>query len=113
MFYIDVAASDGSVISKPHPTQETAIFTISGTIDVNGDRFGPGEFILLDGNDHDITMLESGRFIMLGGERFEKVPHLHWNFLSFSKERIDQANQDWRYGRFPTIPGDDKEYIPH
>jgi hypothetical protein len=32
--------------------------------------------------------------------------------VSFSKERLEQAKDDWKNGRFPSIPGDDKEFIP-
>ena len=112
LFYIDVAASKGSKITKPHPTQETAIFPISGKIEVNGMTYSAGKFVLLDQADSEITMIECGRFIILGGEKFEQVPHVHWNFVSFSKQRIEQAKDDWKNGRFPRIPGDDKEFIP-
>ena len=112
LFYIDVAASKGSKITKPHPTQETAIFPISGKIEVNGMTYSAGKFVLLDQADSEITMIECGRFIILGGEKFEQVPHVHWNFVSFSKQRIEQAKDDWKNGRFPSIPGDDKEFIP-
>ena len=112
LFYIDVAASKGSKITKPHPTQETAIFPISGKIEINGITYSAGEFVLLDQADSEVTMIECGRFIMLGGEKFEQIPHVHWNFVSFSKQRIEQAKDDWKNGRFPSIPGDDKEFIP-
>jgi hypothetical protein len=112
LFYIDVAANKGSKITKPHPTHETAIFPISGKVEVNGITYSAGDFILLDEADSEITMIECGRFILLGGEKFEQVPHVYWNFVSFSKERIEQAKDDWKNGRFPSIPGDDKEFIP-
>ena len=48
---------------------------------------------------------------MLGGDKFEQVPFIYWNFVSFNKERIEQAKDDWNNGRFPKIPGDDKEFI--
>jgi hypothetical protein len=38
---------------------------------------------------------------------------LEWNFVAYSKARMAQAKADWRAGRFPTIPGDDKEFIPY
>jgi hypothetical protein len=37
---------------------------------------------------------------------------MHWNFVSFSKERIEQAKQDWQEQRFPDIPGDNQEFTP-
>jgi hypothetical protein len=56
---------------------------------------------------------EEARFVldMLGGEPLDGQRHLWWNFVSSSKERIEQAKQDWLDGRFGRIEGDD-EFIP-
>ncbi|MGS2720127.1 pirin family protein [Paraglaciecola aestuariivivens] len=113
MFYLDVVASKDSKITKPHPTQETAVFPISGKVKIKGNTYGPSEFVLLDESDDEITLLEDGRFILLGGEKLATVPYLHWNFVAYTKARMEQAKTDWRNGKFPTIPGDDKEFIPH
>lgn len=113
MFYIDVVASEGSVIDIPNPDQETGVFTVCGEVTINGETYGPNQFILLEPGDEQITLANDGRFVMLGGDKFEKIPFIQWNFVSFSKERIEQAKEDWRAGRFPTIPGDDKEFIPY
>lgn len=112
MFYIDVVASNCSIIDIPNPEQETAIFTVCGEVIINGETYGENQFILLEPGDNQITLATDGRFVMLGGDKFEKIPFIQWNFVSFSKERIEQAKEDWRAGRFPTIPGDDKEFIP-
>ena len=50
---------------------------------------------------------------MLGVEKFEQAPSIHWNFVSFSKERIEQAKVDWQAGKFPIIPDDKNEFIPY
>lgn len=50
--------------------------------------------------------------MLLGGEPLDGPRHLWWNFVSSSRERIEQAKHDWQAGRFGTIPGDDKEFIP-
>ncbi len=112
MFYIDVAASKGSVIRKPHPTHEAAVFVVSGEVRVGNQTFSEGEFVLLSDEDHELFVDHCGRFIMLGGEKFDVVPYIHWNFVSFDKARIEQAKADWENDRFPKIPGDDKEFIP-
>ena len=49
--------------------------------------------------------------MVLGGETMDGPRHLWWNFVSSSKERIEQAKADWRSGRFARVPGDD-EFIP-
>jgi redox-sensitive bicupin YhaK (pirin superfamily) len=111
MFYIDVVASKGSEINRPNQDQETALFIICGEVTINGETFGPNEFILLDPSDQTITLAKDGRFIMLGGDKFEQVPFIYWNFVSFDKARIEQAKDDWNNDRFPSIPGDNKEFI--
>jgi hypothetical protein len=34
------------------------------------------------------------------------------NFVASSKERIEEAKQDWKNKKFASVPGDDKEFIP-
>lgn len=50
--------------------------------------------------------------MLLGGEAFASERHVWWNFVSSSKERIEQAKADWFEGRFPVVPGDSDEFIP-
>ncbi|MEO0730528.1 MAG: pirin-like C-terminal cupin domain-containing protein, partial [Pseudomonadota bacterium] len=38
--------------------------------------------------------------------------HIWWNFVSSSKERIELAKEEWRTGRFATVPGDTEDFIP-
>ena len=52
-----------------------------------------------------------GRVMLLGGEAFASKRHVWWNFVSSSRERINQAKHDWRAGHFAPVPGDD-EFIP-
>jgi redox-sensitive bicupin YhaK (pirin superfamily) len=46
----------------------------------------------------------------LGGEPLDGPRHLWWNFVSSSRERIEQAKADWQNGAFPPVPGD-SEFI--
>ena len=48
----------------------------------------------------------------MGGQAFSTRRFVFWNFVSSSRDRINQAKQDWKAMRFPPIPGDDKEFIP-
>ncbi len=52
------------------------------------------------------------RLMLLGGEAFATKRHVWWNFVSSSRDRINQAKQDWQAGNFPLVPGDEKEFIP-
>ena len=48
------------------------------------------------------------RLMLLGGEPMDGPRHIWWNFVSSSKERIEQAKEDWRRKRFALVPGDEK-----
>ena len=50
--------------------------------------------------------------MLLGGEPLDGPRHMWWNFVSSSKERIEQAKRDWDSGALGLIPGDDVERIP-
>ena len=50
--------------------------------------------------------------MLIGGAPIDGKRHIWWNFVSSSKQRIEQAKQEWRDGRFPKVPGDDIEFIP-
>ena len=49
--------------------------------------------------------------MLLGGEPLDGPRHLWWNFVSSSKDRIEQAKQDWLLNRFGHVPGE-TEFIP-
>ena len=51
------------------------------------------------------------RVMLLGGAPMDGERHIWWNFVSSSKDRIDQAKADWKDGRFEPVPGE-TEFIP-
>jgi hypothetical protein len=50
--------------------------------------------------------------MLMGGQAFATRRYVFWNFVSSSRDRINQAKDDWKALRFALIPGDDEEYIP-
>ncbi len=112
MFYLDVVAAAGRVIERPDATMETSAYVQSGAIELAGETFGAGSFVVFGADDEVACVREDARLMLLGGEPFERTPHLDWNFVSFDKQRIERARQMWRDGEFDRIPGDDREFIP-
>ncbi len=112
MFYLDVICKAGAVVNRPYANQETAVYVIDGSVRIGGAEFKAGQFVLLDAEDEIVESLTTTRYMLLGGERFERPPYLYWNFVSHSKARLEMAKQRWEQGLFPTIPGDDEEHIP-
>lgn len=111
MFLLDVLSNQGEVIARPHPDQETAVYIQFGSVTIGGEVFSQGDFVLLD-NDEHIDVNDTSRFMLLGGEAFTEIPYIRWNFVAYSRERIKQAEDDWKAQRFPRVAGDEAEYTP-
>jgi redox-sensitive bicupin YhaK (pirin superfamily) len=58
-----------------------------------------------------VCALQPTTLMVLGGEPVGER-HVDWNFVSSSKERIEQAKADWRAGRMKLPDMDDQEFIP-
>ena len=112
MFYLDVIAQKGSIIERPNPSQECLVYVLDGEVRLAGETVCAGEPVVLEAHDDCIECPAYARFLLLGGEAFPTAPYMFWNFVSFSRERIEQAKLDWKEGRFPKIPGDSCEYTP-
>ena len=50
--------------------------------------------------------------MLFGGASLGSKRYIWWNFVSSSKERIEQAKEEWQTGRFDIVPGDEEEFIP-
>jgi len=57
-----------------------------------------------------VTARKDTQFALIGGAHLGQR-HIDWNFVSSRKERIEQAKEDSREGRFPKVIGDDDEFI--
>ena len=114
LFYADAQLAPGASVPLPDAHEERAAYVLEGEVGVAGDRFGPGRMLVFRAGDR--LALRAGpagaRMLLLGGAVMDGPRHLFWNFVSSRPERIEQAKADWRAGRFGTVPGDDKEFIP-
>ena len=113
MFYADVALEAGATIPLDATHEERSIYTLSGEIEIAGQTFGSGELLVFRPGDPILIRAKTpARMTLQGGAAMDGPRHLWWNFVSSSKERIDQAKEDWRRGRFANVPGDEEEFIP-
>ncbi len=67
--------------------------------------------VLLPGQEADFTAEEPAIVMALGGEPIGPR-YIEWNFVSSSKERIEEAKADWRAGRMKLPDFDHEEWIP-
>ncbi len=109
--HVDLAAGAALPLDAEH--EERAAYTVSGEIDIAGRRFGSSQLLVFRPGDRvTIRATAAARFVLLGGATMDGPRYIWWNFVSSRKERIRQAADDWKTGRFGKVPGDDTEFIP-
>ncbi|MGL4488959.1 MAG: pirin family protein [Rhizobiaceae bacterium] len=111
--YVDVALSAGSKIQLPASIEERAVYVLSGVVDVSGDQFAQHQLLVFKpGDDIVISSAQGAHFVILGGDSIGSKRYIWWNFVSSSQEKIEQAKEEWRTGKFDIVPGDEEEFIP-
>ena len=114
LFYADAVLAPGAVVPLPDRHEERGVYVVDGAAEVAGDRFDSGRMLVFRAGDG--LALRAGdqgaRLLLLGGAAMDGPRHVFWNFVSSSRERIEQAKADWREGRFGKVPGDETEFIP-
>ncbi len=111
--YVDLRIAPGAQLQIPADAEERAIYILDGDVSIRGDRFPADRLLAFRPGDEIVVTSERGAHVMLfGGASLGTKRYIWWNFVSSSKERIEQAKAEWRSGRFDTVPGDAEEFIP-
>ncbi|HYG09358.1 MAG TPA: pirin family protein [Pyrinomonadaceae bacterium] len=116
MFYADAELDGGAHLPVPAEQEERAAYVVEGEVTLPGDgvTFGAGQLMIFKPGE-EVTLeapeFSSARVMLLGGEPMDGRRHIWWNFVSSSSERIEQAKEDWKAGRFAPVP-DETEIIP-
>ena len=106
------STSAGAKAELPAEYPERAAYVVEGTVEAGGQTLRAGQMAVFQpGQPVAFTAMTPATVMLLGGEpvgpRF-----LEWNFVSSSKDRIEQAKADWRAGRMKLPDADDAEFIP-
>lgn len=110
--YLDVAMEENGIFEIPAEAEERGLYVMGNAVEMNGIRYEPMQLLVLHPKDQVVVKaLGPLRMMVIGGEVMDGPRHIWWNFVSSSKERIEQAKEDWRNGKFATVAGDD-EFIP-
>ncbi|MCF6109088.1 pirin family protein [Mesorhizobium muleiense] len=111
--YADLSLAPGASVKIPADAEERAIYTLQGEVSISGDRFPAERLLVFRPGDEIVVSSEGGaHFMLFGGASLGSKRYIWWNFVSSSKERIEQAKEEWKTGRFDIVPGDEEEFIP-
>jgi redox-sensitive bicupin YhaK (pirin superfamily) len=111
--YADIElGSDGSIAIEAG-ADERAVMLAGGEAELDGEPLEPfALYVLRPGHEARLSSASGARAMLMGGQAFSTRRYVFWNFVSSSRDRINQAKDDWKALRFPLIPGDDQEFIP-
>jgi redox-sensitive bicupin YhaK (pirin superfamily) len=112
LFYAHWEVDTGARTALPSSYTDRAVYVASGEITAGGQVHGAGRMVVFGpGEDTTIEATARATLMALGGEpvgdRF-----IEWNFVSSSRERIEQAKSDWKAHRFKLPDHDNQEFIP-
>ena len=111
-FYMhwDMDAGARRVVPTEYP--ERAIYVAAGSAKIGDHLLHAGQMAVLDpGVDVPVEAVEAATVMVLGGEPIGQRFML-WNFVSSSKDRLEQAKEDWIQGRMKLPDADNAEFTP-
>ncbi|AMQ87514.1 pirin family protein [Marinobacter sp. LQ44] len=109
--YIEAWLKPGQKLTLPD-AQERGLYVAKGRLLAGGTEIPEFSMAVLSEQQGVIVeALEETRLALIGGEPLGKR-FIEWNFVSSRKERIEEAKRDWENGQFPSVPGDEDEFIP-
>ena len=93
---------------------ESGLYILEGAIESEGHVYDPKQLLLAnDSKLCEFTIHENSTIYIFGADPFPEKRYIDWNFVSSSKEFIEEAKKKWEAQSFANIEGDDMEYIPY
>ncbi|MFV0368768.1 MAG: pirin family protein [Hyphomicrobiaceae bacterium] len=118
-FYADVTLQPGALLPLPDEHEDRGLYVTEGSVTIAGQEFESGRMMVFrPGDKITVAAGERGaRLMILGGATLEGPRYIFWNFVSSSKEKLDDAKEQWRRGNwgeglFDLPPDDRDEFIP-
>jgi redox-sensitive bicupin YhaK (pirin superfamily) len=112
LFCVDLRFAEGAQFDIPAEHSERALLVVDGEIEVDGSALPMHRMLVLEpGSVAHVRANGSARAVLFGGDPLDGSRFVWWNFVSATRERIEQAKDDWMNGRFGAVPGE-TEFIP-
>jgi len=109
--YAEAVLEPGQSVAIPE-AEELAVYVVEGSVAINREIVEAGVLAVLhDGARGTVTAESAARVMFAGGDTLEGERFIWWNFVSSSRERIEQAKKDWREQSFDSVPGE-TDFVP-
>lgn len=113
LYFIEIKSTDAKKLDIGNNLfGESAMYILEGAVEVDGEVFGPKQFLVAkDGNICTFEIKENTTIYLFGGEPFPEERFIFWNFVNSDKSQIEKAKIDWMEDRFPKVP-EETEFVP-
>lgn len=113
LFLLELKSTEEKTIKIGHELfGEVAIYILEGSIENEGISYERKRILVAKQDELcEFTLKENSTIYIFGGEPFPEERFIYWNFVSSSKETIDEAKLKWKEQTFPKIPGE-TEFVP-
>ena len=109
--YVELDLEPGASVALPE-AGELGVYVVSGRAAVNGEAVEEGTLAALTpGLRGTLSADVLAKLMLCGGAALDGDRLIWWNFVSSSRERLEQAKRDWQAGRFDPVPGE-TDFIP-
>lgn len=111
MVYLECRLLEGTVLTLPDSYRELAAYVVAGAVRIDRQTYPAGVMVVACPNQTlNLRARTNSHVLVIGGDPVGQR-HIWWNFVSSSRERIEQAKAAWKQGRFRQVPGE-TEFIP-
>ena len=111
LFYAHLDMAPGATAEIPSGHSERALYVAAGEVEVEGRTYGAGKMLVVGADASRVRAIAPATVMVLGGEPVGER-FIFWNFVSSSRDRLEQAASDWKAGRMKLPDADDREFIP-
>ncbi|MEO1031166.1 MAG: pirin family protein [Bacteroidota bacterium] len=113
LFMVDIYAKKETTLDLANQLHgEVAFVIVAGEITEKDHKVEAGQMLISKTDAQCSICLDKGtRLLLFGGLPLEEEHYLLWNFVSSSKEKLQEAKLRWQEKEFPKVPNDDT-YIP-
>jgi len=109
--YVEIKLEPGAGINLP-AAEELGVYVVSGNIELDSQAVSDGVLaVLKKGASASVNTAGGAHIMICGGDTLEGERIVWWNFVSSSRERLEQAKRDWKLGNFAEVPGE-PDFIP-
>ena len=112
IFYLHCELAPGGAVETPNEYSERAAYIAQGEVECEGAHYHAAQMIVFAPGAPGVVRSERGATVMLLGGEPVGPRFIEWNFVSSSKDRLEQAKADWRAGRMKLPDADTQEFIP-